>query len=104
MSESTHPPRAAIDVVDRPEEHRFVVVQEGSEAELTYRIRDGRMTLVHTGVPDAIGGRGNAGALVRAAAQRASAEGLTVVPSCPYARTWLQEHDDVAATVTIDWS
>ena len=28
---------------------------------------------------------------------------LTVVPWCPYARRWLQEHPDEAAAVKIDW-
>lgn len=25
-------------------------------------------------------------------------------PDCPYARTWLERHPDVAARVTIDWT
>ena len=31
------------------------------------------------------------------------ADELTVVPWCPFARRWLQEHPDEAAAVTIDW-
>jgi hypothetical protein len=38
-----------------------------------------------------------------AALERAAAEGLTVVPRCPYARKWLQDHPDAAAGVTVDW-
>jgi hypothetical protein len=26
------------------------------------------------------------------------------VPWCPYARRWLHDHTDVAATVAVDWS
>jgi predicted GNAT family acetyltransferase len=48
--------------------------------------------------------RGVAARLVRAAVQRAAAEGLTVEPSCPYARWWLKTHPEDAATVAIDWS
>jgi uncharacterized protein len=59
--------------------------------------------LVHTGVPDALGGHGVGGELVRAALQRAEREGLTVVPLCPYAREWLENHPDEAAGVEIDW-
>jgi predicted GNAT family acetyltransferase len=90
-------------VVDRPDESRFVVEADGETAELTYKLHDRRFTLVHTGVPDAIGGRGIAGALVRAAVARAAAEGLTIVPRCPYARRWLREHPGDAARVTVEW-
>lgn len=93
----------ATGVRDDRDHHRFVVEQDGEVAELTYRERPGKLVLVHTGVPDAIGGRGIAGALVRAGVERARAEGRTVWPWCPYARRWLEEHPDVAGTVTIDW-
>jgi predicted GNAT family acetyltransferase len=91
------------EVRDVPAEHRFVVQQDGAIAELVYRAEPGRLILVHTGVPDALGGRGIGGSLVRAAVTRAAAEQRTVVPWCPFARRWLREHPDVAATVMIDW-
>src|SRR5947199_9412013 len=90
-------------VRDVPVEHRFVVQHDGVLAELVYRVEPGRLILVHTGVPDALGGHGIGASLVRAAVARAAAEHLTVVPWCPFARRWLREHPDVAATVTIDW-
>src|SRR5262249_35231545 len=62
-----------------------------------------RLVLLHTEVPAALGGRGLGGRLVRAAVERASGEGLTVVPLCPFARTWLERHPDVAENVTVDW-
>jgi predicted GNAT family acetyltransferase len=86
-----------------PEEHRFVVEVDGASAELVYDNPPNRLVLVHTGVPDALGGRGIGGLLVRAAVERAAADHLTVVPWCPFARRWLREHPDIASTVTIDW-
>jgi predicted GNAT family acetyltransferase len=91
-------------VVDQPERGRFALFADGHEAELTYRMAPGRITLVHTGVPEPLEGRGIAGRLVRAAVERAAAEGLTIAPWCPYARRWLERHPDAAATVTVDWS
>ncbi|HVW31954.1 MAG TPA: N-acetyltransferase, partial [Acidimicrobiia bacterium] len=76
---------------------RFIVTVDGTEAELVYRRRAGRLILVHTGVPDAIGGRGVGGRLVRAALARARAGNLTIVPWCPYARRWLAGHPDETA-------
>jgi predicted GNAT family acetyltransferase len=90
-------------VEDRPDEGRFVIVVDGTEAELVYRAPPGKLVLVHTGVPDEIGGRGIAGRLVRAALERAAAEDRVVVPWCPYARRWLREHPDEASAVQIDW-
>ena len=34
---------------------------------------------------------------------RARAEGLTIVPWCPYARHWLRGHPDATRAVSIDW-
>ena len=41
--------------------------------------------------------------LVQAAVDRAVREGLTIVPLCPFARTWLERHTNAAVTVTVDW-
>jgi predicted GNAT family acetyltransferase len=90
-------------VRDDPGHHRLVVEEDGEIAELIYQTQPGRLVLIHTGVPDALSGRGLGGRLVRAAVTRAAAEDLTVVPWCPFARRWLRQHPDVAGTVKIDW-
>ena len=89
------------EVMDDVANHRFVFAQDGAVAELVYRRNGNRLVLLHTEVPERLGGRGIGGQLVRAAIERAVAEGLTVVPSCPYARKWLDDHPDVAATVPL---
>ncbi len=91
------------EVRDVPPEHRFVVEHDGAVAELVYQVEPGRLVLVHTEVPDALGGRGIGGRLVRAAVERAAADHLTVVPWCPFVPRWLTDHPDVAATVQVDW-
>lgn len=88
---------------DEPERDRFVARSGDSEAELVYRASPDTLILVHTGVPEELEGRGVGGELVRAALARAEAEGLTVVPWCPFARRWLQRHPDEAGRVRIDW-
>ena len=55
---------------------RFVVVVDGVEAELDYLLGEHAITITHTGVPPAIGGRGVAGALVHAAVEFARGAGL----------------------------
>ncbi len=75
---------------------RFVTTREGHEARVDYRLGDGEMTITHTLVPEAIGGRGIAGELVRAAMDHARAQGLKVVPQCSYAADWLDRHPEYA--------
>jgi uncharacterized protein len=87
----------------QPERHRFAVVVEGYEAEITYRRQGKTLELVHTGVPEEIGGRGISGRLVATAVAFAASEGLSVRPSCPTARAWLEEHPEEAGTVTVEW-
>lgn len=99
MSDATQ----SADVVDVPKESRFVYRTPNGVAELDYRLNGLRFILIHTEVPDALSGHGVGGRLVRAALERAVSEGLTVVPWCPFARHWLQEHPNEAARVTLDW-
>ncbi len=93
----------ATEILDDPDNHRFVVRMGDDEAELVYRRNGRRLVLIHTGVPEALSGQGIAGRLVAAAVARAREEGLVLVPSCPYARRWLEQHPDDAAGIPIDW-
>jgi len=93
----------SVAVADDQEQSRFLADVDGEAAELIYRVRAGRLVLVHTGVPDALSGRGIGGQLVLAAIDKAKGEGLTVVPLCPFARGWLERHPDAASQVPIDW-
>jgi uncharacterized protein len=93
-----------IAVIDNQGASRFEVHADGRLAELLYRTNGNRLVLVHTEVPEALGGHGIAGKLVIAAVDKAAASGMTVVPLCPFARSWLEKHPDAAAKVTIDWA
>jgi predicted GNAT family acetyltransferase len=91
-------------VVDDEAKSRLVIEGDGAVSQLGYRQRPGRLIITHTEVPEALRGRGIAGRLVRAAVARARASHDVLVPWCPYARKWLEDHPDVAATVRIDWT
>ena len=71
---------------------RFVIVVDGVQGELDYLLGEHAITITHTGVPPAIGGRGVAGALVHAAVEFARGAGLKVVPACAYAEAWIRRH------------
>ena len=84
------------EVVDRPDENRLVLEAKGEVAELIYKQEGNHLIIVHTGVPDALGGMGIGGRLVMAAVEKAAAEGLVVEAWCPFARKWLRTHPEVA--------
>jgi len=90
-------------VTDNQDESRFELRVDGRLAELLYRRNGNRLVLIHTEVPVELEGRGLGGALVMAALDRAAREGMTVVPLCPFARSWLERHPDAASRAVIDW-
>lgn len=99
MTGMTEPP----EVTDNPAESRLEIRIGDETAVLKYRRRASRLVLVHTGVPADLSGQGLAGRLTQAAIAKAAAEGLTMVPLCPFARSWLEHHPEAAAAVSVDW-
>lgn len=81
---------------------RFEALVDGHRCELDYRFADGVMTITHTGVPEAVGGRGIAGALVARAFATARERGWKVDPACSYAAQWARKHPEVAELVIRD--
>lgn len=78
-----------------PSKGRYVVRQDGAEAEMTYS-RAGESTIIidHTFVPDELRGRSIGQALVRRAVLDARAEGRSIVPLCPYAKAQIARHPE----------
>lgn len=75
---------------------RFTCTVDGHPCVLDYVLSGITMTITHTGVPEAVGGRGIASALTFAAMDTARSEGWQVVPACSYAALWLRRHPDYA--------
>ncbi|MEP7297306.1 MAG: GNAT family N-acetyltransferase [Burkholderiales bacterium] len=97
---SSSAPTAMLNIRHLPDRGRFEVVVDGHVGELEYRLADGVMSILHTGVAAAIEGRGIAAALTRAALAHAQATGLKVRPLCSYARTYMVRHPETAALLT----
>lgn len=83
-----------VDITHDPVARRFSTRVDGVECELDYTLADGVMTITHTGVPVAVGGRGVAGELVREALTTARGQDWRVVPACSYASAWMDRHPD----------
>lgn len=85
----------AIEIRHQPALGRFHTEVDGHHhCVLDYAVADGRVVIRHTGVPQAVGGRGIAAALVREALGWARASGLHVVPECSYAAGFIQRHPE----------
>ncbi len=91
------------DIIDNESKARFEVTIDGHVADLTYKIDNGRMVLIHTGVPKELEGRGLAAELVEFAIARAVRDGLTIVPICPYARSYFRKHPEAIVDADVDW-
>ncbi|PNS07766.1 GNAT family N-acetyltransferase [Solilutibacter silvestris] len=87
----------AITIHHVPEIRRFVTSVDGHEGYVEYSRHGDVLSIDHTIVPPAIGGRGIAGDLVKAAVEYAGAEGLKVHPACSYAEAWMRRHPDAAS-------
>ena len=73
---------------------RFECTVDGSPCELDYRLDGARMAIVHTGVPQQVGGRGIAAELTRAALDTARSRGWKVLPLCSYAAAYFRRHPE----------
>jgi uncharacterized protein len=76
---------------------RYTLVVEGRESELTYtRLAQTQVIANHTGVPDALSGRGIGTKLVERLVEDARAEGFRIVPLCPFVAVQARKHPEWA--------
>ena len=77
------------------------VAGESATGELTLRrVADGVWNANHTGVPNAIGGRGVGKALVQAMVEDARAQGWRIVPGCPFVAKLFERRPEWADGIT----
>jgi len=89
-----------MDIRHEPEQRRFVAEVDGAEAVLEYTLRgDGVRNYRHTFVPPALRGQGIAKDLVLYALDDARAQGVQIIPSCPYVAKVVREQAEYADLV-----
>lgn len=89
-----------IEIVRNEAANRFEAEIDGFLAVIEYQIDGQTMALVHTGVPDELGGRGLGSKLVKFALEYARANDLKVKPVCPFVESYLERHPDYAGLVS----
>ena len=89
------PADEVVEIVDRPEQARFVATVNGEIAGFaTYRLRGDVITFIHTEVAPAFGGHGLGTRLVVHALDDARRRGLRVRPLCPLFAKFISEHTE----------
>ncbi len=74
---------------------RYVADVDGHEAEMTFSRTSPKLIIVdHTGVPDALRGRGVGQALAAHAVEMARQGGWKIIPLCPFMRAQAARHPE----------
>lgn len=81
-------------VRDNTKLNRFELDTDGHIAFSEYKRADGVLTIMHTEVPEELGGRGIGSTLIRGVLDIARAGGLKVKPRCPFAKAYVERHPE----------
>ena len=90
------------ELTDNAARKRFEMVVEGVTAYVTYARHADRLTLVHTEVPKALGGRGVGSSLATAVLQEVRRRGLRVAVECEFLEAFIKRHSEFADLVVED--
>jgi len=81
-------------IFNNKERQQFQVMIDGELASLEYRLYEGKIVLMHTEVPELLGGRGIGSALAEYALNYARANGLPVKVYCPFVAAYIKRHPE----------
>ena len=105
MSAGPRPARSLPDVrvIDVPDRSRFESRVGGEVAGFSeYRRRAGLIAFIHTLIDPRFEGQGLASQLVRTALTEARADGLSILPFCPFVRGYIANHTEYVDLVPED--
>ena len=74
--------------------HCFEAMVDGHRCVVDYILRDDVLTVTHTGVPDAVGGRGIAAELTKFVLDAATQAGWKLIPACSYTAAYVKRHPE----------
>jgi uncharacterized protein len=88
-------------VADDREHDRFTIAVDGGELAgfAQYRRRPQLIAFVHTEIDPRFAGRGLASELIGTALETAKAEGLAVLPFCPFVDAYIKKHREYVELV-----
>ncbi|UOD49658.1 GNAT family N-acetyltransferase [Orrella daihaiensis] len=82
------------------QKQRFTTTVDDHLCVLEYELTDSSMTITHTRVPEAVGGKGIAASLTQVALDTARSNKWRVVPRCSYAAVYIKRHPEYVDLTT----
>ncbi|MBF9234924.1 GNAT family N-acetyltransferase [Microvirga alba] len=82
-------------IVDNPVDHRFQLAVGESIAAAYYRLKDGKVILTHTEVPQELSGQGIGSKLAHGVFRRIRESGRKVEIKCSFMASWAARHPEV---------
>lgn len=87
--------KSNVEVSDVPAAGRYEITVDGDLAGFaSYRLEEGTITFPHTEIDPSREGQGLGGRLVGFAVTDARSRGLTVIPVCPFVKSWIEKNPD----------
>lgn len=83
-----------IPLVNNQDENQFEVTLNGDVAFIEYVLRDNKIHLTHTEVPESLQGKGIASALVEKTLHHIKNEQLVLIPSCSFVAHYINNHPE----------
>ena len=88
-----------LNVRHNEEEKRFEADVDGGLAFAEYTTSGKSTTFTHTEVPEEAEGQGVGSGIVKFALDHAKSAGWTVVPQCPFVKTYIERHSEYGSLV-----
>src|SRR3546814_3801287 len=86
-----------VTVSDNPAKSRYEALVDGEVAGFVeYRIDGDAIDMHHTEVSDAYEGKGVGSRLAKGALDAVRERGLSVIPTCPFIKRYIERHEDYA--------
>lgn len=85
--------KPSLDIIHQKEQNRFVLNIDGAIAKVDYQIKNDKMYLVHSEVPESLRGQGIGKKLVLQTFEKLTQEGYTAVAICRYIKSVAQRSD-----------
>ena len=86
-------------IINNQQRQQFQTTVGDDTAFLEYRLHDGMLVLMHTEVPEKLGGKGIATALAAYGFEYAKEKGLPVKIYCPFVLTYAKRHPELSGQI-----
>lgn len=87
-----HAEYESLELVNNTAHHRFELTIAGHTAFILYKLAPGKITLVHTEVPEELEGKGAGNAIVEKTLRYIEESDNKLIPLCPFVYAYIKRH------------